>query len=87
MAPRVRFSIETVFDLPHRGGLLASGTLLEGEITRGAVLRDEATGMRTTVLGVEFETPADRRTGRTTLLLERTVPTPVVVGRVLTNST
>lgn len=87
MPSRVRFSVEMVFDLPQRGGLLASGKVLEGEVSPGTVLWDEATGARTTVLGVEFETPADRRNGRTTLLLERTVPTPAVQGRVLTTVT
>lgn len=86
MASRVRFSVEMVLDLPQRGGLLASGVVLSGEISTGTVLRDESTGARTTVLGVQFESPADRRTGRTTLLLERTVPTPAVTGRVLTSS-
>ena len=83
----VRFSVEMVFDLPQRAGLLASGKVLEGVISKGTVLQDETTGARTTVIGVEFGTPADRQTGRVTLLLARTVPTPVVEGRVLTNAT
>jgi hypothetical protein len=83
MTARVRFSVEMVFDLPHRGGLLASGKVLDGEISAGMTLWDETTGARARVLGVEFESPADRRFGRTTLLIERTPATPVVEGRVL----
>jgi hypothetical protein len=84
MTATVRFSIETVFDLPQRNGLLASGTVIEGEIRPGMTLWDEGTGQRVTVLGVEFESPTDRRLGRTTLILERKATSPVVAGRVLT---
>jgi hypothetical protein len=84
MTDGIRFSIESVFDLPQRAGLLASGTLTGGVVRAGTVLRDEATGDSVTVLGVEFETPADRRQGRTTLLIERTAATPVRQGRTLT---
>jgi hypothetical protein len=83
MTPTVRFSVEEVFDLPARGGLLALGTVLEGVISEGMVLQDEATGARTTVLGVEFHAPP----GRSTLVLERTDPSPVADGRVLTSPT
>ena len=80
----VRFSIETVFDLPQRSGLLASGKVTEGVISAGMVLREESTGLPVRVLGVEFESPADRRTGRITLLLEREPRSPVARGRTLT---
>jgi hypothetical protein len=83
MVGMVRFSIEKVFDLPARGGLLALGTVLEDVIPTGMVLQDETTGARTTVLGLEFHSPP----GRTTLVLERTDPSPVIEGRVLTSPT
>jgi len=66
---------------------LASGRVLSGVISKGTVLRDETSGAQTTVLAVEFLTPADREAGRRTLLLERTTPSPVVEGRVLTSPT
>jgi hypothetical protein len=83
----IRFSIERVFDLPQRSGLLASGMVLEGEIRPGMTLWDESTGRSAMVLGVEFETPADRRSGRTTLLMERTTPSPVIEGHILATPT
>lgn len=82
----VRYSIEAVFDLPSRKGLLISGTLLAGEIHTGLTLRDETTGQHTTVLAVEFQSPADRQHHRTTLLVERTAQ-PIQVGHVLTTTT
>lgn len=84
MSQAAQFLIEEVWDIPTRGGLLASGKLLAGRISAGATLRDAVTGVTAAVLGVEFETPADRELDRTTLVVERTDPTPVVVGRVLT---
>lgn len=87
MTPMVRFSVEKVFDLPQRGGLLALGTVLEGEIAKGTVLQDATTGARTTVLGIELLTPPGPGSDRKTLVLERTAPSPVVEGRVLTSPT
>jgi hypothetical protein len=87
MTERVRFSVETIFDLPQRSGLLASGRVLEGTIRPGMTLCDQSTGQRATVLGVEFPSVTDRRLGRTTLLVERTTGSPLVAGRVLTTPT
>ena len=53
-----------------------SGWILGGVIEPGMTLGD-GTGAQTTVLTVEFESPEDRRTGQTTLLLARTTPSPV----------
>jgi hypothetical protein len=80
-----RFSIDLVFDLPARQGLLAVGKVQSGVVTAGMTLLDTQTGTPVKVLGVEFESPADRRLGQTTLLLERT-PT-VTAGRVLESTT
>src|SRR5690606_31865787 len=85
MTSRASFSVEQVFDIPQRAGLLALGRVLHGVISKGMVLHDEATGARTTVLGIELIHPPETEPGRMTLLLERTEPTPVVQGRVLTS--
>lgn len=79
----VRFSIEEVFDLRQRAGLLASGKFLEGEVLKEMTLQDEKTGRTVKVLALEFQTPRDRREGWTTLLLERTDPSPVVEHAIL----
>jgi hypothetical protein len=78
----IRFSVETIFDLKGQGGLLVAGWILGGVIKPGMILGD-GTGVQTTVLTVEFESPEDRRTGQTTLLLARTTPSPVIQGTVL----
>lgn len=78
----IRFSVETIFDLKGEGGLLVAGWILGGVIRPGMTLGD-GTGAQTTVLTVEFESPEDRRTGQTTLLLARTTPSPVSEGTVL----
>jgi hypothetical protein len=83
MAETAQFSIEEVFDLRSRGGLLAVGRVVAGRISAGMTLQDPSTGQRVRVLGVEFLTPKARQLGRTTLVLERTSPTPVQPGRVL----
>lgn len=72
-----RFWIEEVFDIPSRGGLLAVGKVLEGEIVQGMTLQDEQTRQQVRVIGLEFLTPRDLATGGTTLLLERSQPSPV----------
>ena len=87
MTEQVRFSVEAVFDLSNRAGLLASGKVLAGVIRPGMILLDEDSGRSAKVLGVEFQSPADRRTGRTTLLVERTRDSPVTEGRTLTATT
>ena len=76
------FSVSSVADLRSRGGLLATGTVLDGVIAAGAVLSDEA-GHAVEVLGVEFMTPRNRAEGTVTLVLQRTEPSPVVAGAVL----
>jgi hypothetical protein len=84
MMERAQFLIEEVFDLPSRGGLLVTGKVLAGRISAGETLLDAVTGARATVLGLEFPTPANREADTVTLVVERTDPTPVAVGRVLT---
>jgi hypothetical protein len=78
-----QFLIEEVADLTGRGGLLVTGRVLSGRIARGDILRDATTSVAATVLGVEFETPRTRALNLTTLVVERTDPTPVSVGRIL----
>jgi len=65
-----RFEVHTTFDVPGRGGLLASGVVTEGSIVPGHVLRDARLGQRRRVLSVEFASPADHRAGRVTLVLD-----------------
>ena len=83
MSETAQFLIEEVTDLRSRGGLLVSGKVLAGQISTGETLRDAVTGATARVLGVEFETPQDRTLNRITLVVERTDPTPVAVGRIL----
>ncbi|WP_203833049.1 hypothetical protein [Actinoplanes regularis] len=83
MPEKAQFLIEEITDLASRGGLLVSGKVLAGVITTGETLRDAVTGESAKVLGVEFETPRSRRMGWVTLVVERTNPTPVFVGRIL----
>lgn len=83
MSEKAQFLIEEVVDLPSRGGLLVTGKVLAGQISRGERLLDAVTGATAEVLGVEFETPRSRELNLTTLVVERVTPTPVAVGRVL----
>lgn len=65
-----RFEVHTTFDVPGRGGLLASGVVSNGSIAPGQLLRDTRSGERRRVLSVEFPGPADQRAGRVTLVLD-----------------
>ncbi len=84
MSETAQFLIEEIVDLPSRGGLVVTGKVLAGRISAGETLRDAVTGATAAVLGLEFETPKDRAANRTSLVVERTSPTPVAVGRILT---
>jgi hypothetical protein len=79
----IRFVVANVWDLSSRSGLLASGWVIGGPIEPGAVLRGDY-GATTRVLGLELQSPADRRTGQLTYVLERTDPSPVVADATLT---
>ena len=78
----IRFLIEKVYDLPHRT-LLISGIPLRGVMEPEMVLGD-GTGATAKVLGIDFQSPTDRRLGLVTLAVERSTPSPVAVGTVLT---
>jgi hypothetical protein len=78
----MRFSVRDVVDLKSRGGLLATGKVLDGAVAAGAVLSDGA-GRAVEVLGVEFMTPRNRAEGTVTLVLQRTDPSPVITGALL----
>jgi hypothetical protein len=65
-----RFEVHATFDLPGRSGLLASGTVTEGSIAPGDVLREVRSGESRRVLSVEFPSPADQRADRVTLVLD-----------------
>lgn len=78
-----QFLVTRVWDLPDRDGLVTSGKKLAGKLKQGIVLSDEA-GRTTRVLALEFLSPRDIATGEVTILLERTRPSPVRPGALLT---
>lgn len=78
----LRLTVEKVYDLPSRDGLLVSGYVLNGTVEEGVVFANPE-GARSTVLGVEFDNPRDRATGQITVEMERTSPSPIVRGEVL----
>jgi hypothetical protein len=53
-------------------------------ISAGETLQDALTGARSTVLGLEFATPVNLEADTITLVVERTDPSPVAIGRVRT---
>ena len=83
MSETAQFLVEEVFDLPSRGGLLVTGQVLAGRIATGETLQDAVTVTAAQVLGVEFHAPANRPENTVTLVIARTDPTPVAIGRVL----
>ncbi|MEU4391268.1 hypothetical protein [Kribbella sp. NPDC023855] len=87
----VVFSVEEVFDIAARGGLLVVGELASGKIGPGTVLRT-ADGRPVTVLGLEFpprrpggRPPEDGTAQRLTLLVDRADAPPLGAGAVLTS--
>ncbi|WP_320065017.1 hypothetical protein [Micromonospora sp. RTGN7] len=79
---RIRFRVDEVFDLSSRSGLVACGTLLDGEELIGLpVFVDEMTGRPVHVLGVDFPTPRTRRTGQHLLIVSRDDIELVTPGR------
>ena len=78
-----RFHVARVDDVVDRGGLIVSGWL-DGRtvLARGAILVGP-TGATATVMGVEFESPEDRRTGRITIVVERSATGPAAPDTVL----
>jgi hypothetical protein len=80
VAPVV-FSVEEVFDLAARGGLLVAGQLVTGKVGTGSVLRT-ADGRPVKVLGLELTGVGG---GRFTLLVERSGVPPLEPGAVLTS--
>jgi hypothetical protein len=78
------FLVTHVFDLPDRDGLLTSGKTLSGKLQPGMILQD-SNNLRVRVLALEFLSPRDIRTGEVTITLERTSPSPVQPGVVLTS--
>ncbi|GAA0953158.1 hypothetical protein GCM10009554_57150 [Kribbella koreensis] len=80
VAPVV-FSVEEVFDLDSRGGLLVAGQLVTGKVAAGSVLRT-ADGQAVKVLGLELTGVGG---GRFTLLVERSGVPALAAGAVLTS--
>jgi selenocysteine-specific translation elongation factor len=81
----VRFTVDRVFDLKGRGGILALGQLMAGVVDDGMALKIEGTDQVIQVLGVEFHSPIPKEEGMVmeTLVIERTDPMPVRAGTVL----
>jgi hypothetical protein len=80
----VRFQVNEVFDIPTRGGLIAVGSTRNGEFIGIPRLRDEASGQRIHILGIDNPTPRTQRTGETILVVDRADARYVTVGRVWT---
>jgi hypothetical protein len=80
VAPVV-FSVEEVFDLASRGGLLVAGQLVTGKVGAGSVLRT-GDGQPVAVLGVELTGVGG---GRFTLVVERRGVPALEPGVVLTS--
>jgi hypothetical protein len=80
----VRFQVNEVFDIPTRGGLIAVGSTRNGEFIGIPRLRDEASGQRIHILGIDNPTPRTQRTGETILVVDRADADYVTVGRVWT---
>jgi hypothetical protein len=79
VAPVV-FSVEEVFDLAARDGLLVAGQLVVGKVGAGTVLRTAA-GRPIKVLGLELTGAG----GRFTLIVERSGVPALEPGAVLTS--
>ena len=77
------FRVSEVRDLMWRPGLTVRGKELAGSVRQGMVLRNE-TGQQVRVLGLVSPSPADIKQGQVSVLLERTQPSPVQPGTMLT---
>ncbi|GLY92816.1 hypothetical protein [Actinoplanes sp. NBRC 103695] len=82
MTAAKQFRVNEVFDIAARGGLVAVGMVVGGELAGLPHLRDEATGRPVRVLGVDHPTPRTQRTGETILVVDRADAEVVAVGRV-----
>jgi hypothetical protein len=80
------FQVTLVLDLPNQDTLLTSGKTLTGKLTTGMVLQDNQQ-RQTRVLTLELLSPRDFRTGEVTITLQRTTPSPVHPGAILTSPT
>jgi hypothetical protein len=81
--PNASFLVTLVLDLPDWDGLMVSGKPLEGKVQQGMLLQDSAQ-RSALVLNLEFLSPRDIRTGEVTIEMERTDPSPIRPGAVLT---
>ena len=77
----IQFHVNEVFDIPSRGGLIAVGSVSDGEFVGIPRLRDIVSGQPVHVLGVDHPTPRTRRTGETILVVDRADADYVQVGR------
>jgi hypothetical protein len=80
----VQFRVNEVFDIPTRGGLIAVGSVSNGEFIGIPRLRDDVSGQPVHVLGVDNPTPRTQRTGETILVIDRSNAEQVAVGRTWT---
>jgi len=79
----IRFEIEQVFDLPTRGGLIASGRITAGSVRAGLTLRDQETGETVRVIGVEMMAPPVDRPDQAAIIVDRRDSAAVRQGRTL----
>lgn len=79
----IRFTVNMVWDLAGRRGILATGMVREGRVRAGMTLHDEETGQPVRVLALEFLSPREVETGERTILLDRRDAADIVRGSVL----
>ncbi|WP_367137570.1 MULTISPECIES: hypothetical protein [Streptomyces] len=85
MSTEARFSVENIFDLKGRTGLLVAGIVESGLVKSGMTLYDESTNRQIIVAGIEFHS-GDSRPGFATLVMDRHDTDVVRVGAVLVSS-
>jgi hypothetical protein len=80
---RFEFQVTDVFQISGRAGLIVTGTVLQGEVRPGTLLRDAASGCSFDLLGIELACPRPRRDHHEVgLLVPRTVQDFAVPGRI-----
>lgn len=76
------FRVTDVFDLASRPGLLVVGTVLRGEARPGTILRDQASGERVRLLGIDLACGRTPGSGGFALIVDRSDRDHAQAGRV-----
>ncbi|MDH6127445.1 hypothetical protein [Kitasatospora sp. GP82] len=85
MVTEARFSVENIFDLKGRTGVLVAGSVESGLVKGGMTLHDVSTGRQVRVTGIEFHAGSSLP-GSATLVVDRRDTDSVRVGAVLVSS-